>query len=279
MENVNKIFGKVIVVVAPHIDDGVLACGGTIAQITDKEKIHFVYATDSSKSPIPAFLSSNKPDRNLSSIRMKEAKVALTKLGIVASNIHFLGFPDGQLSFHGQEFKRSFTELIKRIKPNQILIPFRYDCHPDHLSTNRFVTQVIQNTKYSAELFEYFVYYRFRLLPREDIRNYINLNYLVKIDIASEHNVKKAALECFKSQVTKFYQWQNRPIMTRQLREEVCSNPEYFLKVNALSKSTKLFTRFNHWIPVIHRVEPLLKKTKDRGLLFLQSIVKLKIVN
>jgi len=42
--------GRVVVVV-PHMDDCVLAVGGTIARLANKEHIHFIYATDGMGSP------------------------------------------------------------------------------------------------------------------------------------------------------------------------------------------------------------------------------------
>ena len=43
----------VVLIAVPHMDDAVLACGGTIAQLPDPERIHLVYATDGIRSPEP----------------------------------------------------------------------------------------------------------------------------------------------------------------------------------------------------------------------------------
>src|SRR6266498_2234255 len=91
-------FPGVVVIAAPHMDDEVLACGGTIARLPQKKQIHCVYATDGSKSPVPpcSWLGSAAPD--LSSIRMQEARMSGSVLGIPQENLHFLQFPDGKLA-------------------------------------------------------------------------------------------------------------------------------------------------------------------------------------
>ena len=42
-----------ILIVAPHMDDEALACGGLIAKLPQKDRIHILYATDGMKSPAP----------------------------------------------------------------------------------------------------------------------------------------------------------------------------------------------------------------------------------
>jgi LmbE family N-acetylglucosaminyl deacetylase len=49
----NEIFKGVILIVAPHMDDEVLECGDTIAQLPQKEQIHVIYAADGMESPTP----------------------------------------------------------------------------------------------------------------------------------------------------------------------------------------------------------------------------------
>ena len=46
-------FAGTVLVVAPHMDDEALACGGLLAQLPDPTRIHVVYATDGTQSPAP----------------------------------------------------------------------------------------------------------------------------------------------------------------------------------------------------------------------------------
>lgn len=50
------VFRGELCVTVPHMDDCVLACGGTTALLPHKTEIHFVYATDGARSPPSFFL-------------------------------------------------------------------------------------------------------------------------------------------------------------------------------------------------------------------------------
>ena len=92
-----EVFKGVVVIAVPHMDDGVLACGGTIAKLPQKERIHVVYATDGMRSPAPVvpWLDTISPD--LGTARMREAKTAMGYLGIPEENIYFLNLPEDRL--------------------------------------------------------------------------------------------------------------------------------------------------------------------------------------
>ncbi len=53
--NPTSVFRGVVCVAVPHMDDGVLACGGSVALLPRGSQVHFVYATDGSRSPAPLF--------------------------------------------------------------------------------------------------------------------------------------------------------------------------------------------------------------------------------
>jgi LmbE family N-acetylglucosaminyl deacetylase len=258
----------VVVIVAPHMDDAVLACGGTISKFPQKDKIHIIYATDGSQSPKSILPLHNKDSKKLTKIRRQEAREALQILGVPKKNLHFLNFPDGQLKHYSTEFSKSFIDLIQQIKAAHILIPFRYDSHPDHLAVNDLTTKAIEKAGINnIQLFEYFVYYNFRLLPGRDMRKYINPSLLYKVEIHHESYKKRRALQCFKSQVTNFYEWQERPILSQTIIDESCQNQELFLLVNKsqnLINRKSLFIGKGRYIPIIHFLEPNLKKIKDK---------------
>ena len=274
MVNPSLILKGVTVIIAPHMDDAVLACGGIIAQLPQKNKIHIVYATDGSRSPHAMFPRYKQDAHNLTKIRIQEAKAALKILGVSETNLHFLNYPDGQLKHYASEFSNQIIQLIQKVEANQILIPFRYDSHPDHLAVNRLTTRALQkvNQNHIAR-FEYFVYYRLRLLPGQDLRKYINPHLLYRFDINHHSDQKRTALQCFKSQVTRFYDWQDRPILTQELIEEVCRNQEMLLKNNntkTLNQKETLFIKYRNYIPLVHYLEPALKAMKDKMVLIIK---------
>jgi LmbE family N-acetylglucosaminyl deacetylase len=158
--------------------------------------------------------------------------------------------------------RRRLIELIERIQPATIFMPFRYDRHRDHLAINHALTAVHQQKVWQSQLIEYFVYYRWRLLPMRDIRRYIHPQHLLEVDIQAVSSQKRAALDYFHSQTTYFYSWQTRPILTPMLLDEVSQTPELFLRYDPHLPGTAIFTKAVPWIRFVHRVEPFLQKWK-----------------
>lgn len=258
-------------VLAPHMDDAVLGCGGTLAKLTTQSNIHVVYATDGSRSPVPHSLRAAQPSPELSTIRAQEAKTALQELGVPYENIHFLNFPDGALRRYRSDFRQSILQLLQRLKPSYVLMPFRYDCHTDHIAVNALTTDAISSLNSDIRIFEYFIYYRLQLLPNKDIRTYIRPEHLIRSDIHTQAAQKRRSLEAFKTQTTRFYTWQTRPLLSVDLLDEVCTKPEFFLQVSAKSQHS-LFIRGDRLVPIISQLEPALKKIKSRGVLFIATL-------
>src|SRR5688572_29363366 len=256
-------FQGVIVLAVPHMDDEVLACGGTLARLPQKDRIHLIYATDGSRSPAPVLPVMDAAGPQLGFMRMQESRTALEILGVPSRNLHFLGFPEARLRDFRKKFSEAFLELVKKIQPDHILAPFRYDRHPDHLVVNRATTEALRCDAVRAKLSEYFVYHRWRLIPGGDIRKYVDSRHLVRIDIKNESAIKRQALNCFKSQTTKLYPWQDRPILSEKLLAEECDNPELFVRYDPAIPGPKVFTNARGWIRFAHLVETPLKKKKE----------------
>lgn len=250
-----------ILVVAPHMDDEVLACGGLIALLPDKSRIHVAYATDGTMSPAPVLPGSDAASPDLGELREQESVAAMAVLGVPEANLSFLGLPEARLSSHVAELARRIQDLAERIQPDHLLVPFRLDRHPDHLTVNRVVTDALKQGRIRGELTEYFVYHRWRLLPRRDIRRYLRPEQLLTVDLAAVSAVKREALDCFRTQTTRFYPWQTRPILTSVLLDEEC-RAEYFLRYDPGFPGMKVFTSMSAWIRLAHRLEPPLQKLK-----------------
>lgn len=261
-----------IVIVAPHMDDEALACGGLIAKLSDKSRLHLVYATDGMKSPAP-IMAGDEITPDLGKARMQESVHAMKLLGVPEQNLHFLGLPEAQLKGNIPALQKALNEKLKELAPQFILAPFRYDRHLDHLAVNHVVVSMIEQGILRAQLIEYFVYYRWRLLPKRDIRKYIQPQYLFKLDISDVATLKRRSLDCFASQTTIYYPWQTRPILTSILLDEECANPEYFLMHASLS-GTDVFSNLILWIRLAHRLEPILLRWKYLTLSTLKRIFR-----
>ncbi len=207
MQHVNpsETFPGTIVLVAPHMDDEVLACGGTLAQLPEKERIHIIYATDGMRSPAPILAWRDAITPDLGAIRRQEARTAAGLLGLPLENLHFCNLPEAELRRHREALSDRLMSLLGSLNPDTILLPFRYDRHPDHLAVNHVLTRAWRAGLIRSHLIEYFVYYRWRLLPERDVRRYIRPDLIMAVDLAPVAALKRAALECFASQTTRFY--------------------------------------------------------------------------
>jgi LmbE family N-acetylglucosaminyl deacetylase len=265
--NVNTVFFGKILFLVPHMDDEILACGGTIAQIINKELVYVVFITDSR-----GLADHNAaPKVDLNKIRSSESKAALGVLGIKGKNIKFLDFPDRYLKQYYNLLVVKLQEIINDIKPDHIFIPFRYDWHPDHITLNKASKSACAGVKFKISLIEYFVYTKWHLLKKRDIREYINPELLITVDISSVKDLKKKALECFKSQTTNYFEKQLRPTLTREFLEGNYNSPEIFLKTNKYLET--FYFGSQTWISIDSLIEPVLKNRKER---ILYSLYRLK---
>jgi LmbE family N-acetylglucosaminyl deacetylase len=262
--NVRDTFTGSGMILVPHMDDEVLACGGTIALLPDKSVWHVVYATDGMGSPEPVLRGRDKISPDLGQIRQAEAQAAMALLGIPPDNVHFLNMPDGRLSHHQLAVEEAVAHWVSQLQPDHLFVPFRYDRHPDHLTLNQVAVRLAKNGSWPGQISEYFVYYRWRLLPQGDVRRYIRTGLLNEVDITAVAQQKRAALDCYTSQTTRFYPWQARPNLTPELLDEVSQAPEVFLHYDEKLAGTAVFSHAVSWIRFAHRLEPFLKKRKDQ---------------
>jgi LmbE family N-acetylglucosaminyl deacetylase len=112
-----------ILVVAPHPDDEVLGCGGTIARYADAG--HDITVAIVTKGWEPLF-----PDSQVEQVRA-EARAASALLGV--SDLRFLDLPVTALAHLPEhELNGALLKLFREVQPNWVLLPFRNDLHEDH---------------------------------------------------------------------------------------------------------------------------------------------------
>lgn len=120
-----------LVVVAPHPDDEVLACGGLMAAHAANAGETLIVAVsdgEASHTGAPGWTASN-----LAAARRAESAVGLERLGARDSTVVRLGLADGRIN-------RSLGELSQRLhgllKPTDVVVTtWRFDGHPDHDAT------------------------------------------------------------------------------------------------------------------------------------------------
>lgn len=258
-------FAGDVLICAPHMDDETLGCGMLMALHALRGAVHVVFASDGARSPDPP---PQRPDAalGLPAVREAEAVEALAVLGVPRSNALFLGLPDGTLMRHLPELGRLVADHARRVRAAYVLVPFRYDRHPDHLALNRAVTRARCDGRLDARIVEYFVYTRWRLLGTGDVRDYVAAEDAVRVRSESAAELKRAALGRYRSQTTRYFEGQRRPILTDSLLAEVCAEAETFLHHRPERNGRLGLARRRYWIPLACRIEPALKRWKDRAL-------------
>lgn len=256
-------FPGVIVVVAPHMDDESLGCGALLAHEEVASRAHIVFATDGARSPEPP--DGGGAPAELPALREQEARAAASVLGVAQSRLRFLGLPDGSLAGDRAGLERALLPALDGLAPTFVFVPFRLDHHPDHIAVNRVVAGAVAAGALRARVVEYFVYSRWRLLPGGDVRACVAPDRLVRIDPGALAARKREAIECHRTQTTRHYGWQRRPILTAELVARVSSESEAYVLTD--DPSTPVLRGWARpLVPAVQRVEPMLKRWKDRVL-------------
>lgn len=111
-----------VLVVAPHPDDEVLGCGGTIRGLSQTG--HDVHVCIATRGWEPLF-----PESQVEQVR-GEARQASATLG---AKLSFLDLPVTRLAqMPEHELNGAVSRLIDSISPDWVFMPFRSDLHEDH---------------------------------------------------------------------------------------------------------------------------------------------------
>lgn len=129
-----------VLVLAPHMDDEVFGCGGTLtACAAGGSEVVVTYLTDGSKGYIQDSVSRLRDseirslEAELVATRKEEARRAGKILGL--SEPIFLDLPDGALALTPEAVGR-LAGVLHRVTPDVVYLPFLTDLHPDHWMTN-----------------------------------------------------------------------------------------------------------------------------------------------
>ena len=253
-----------LLILAPHMDDETLGCGGLIALHSDPTSVYCVFATDGSRSPTPLLPWLGKPDDDLPEKRKQEAIAALNELGVPEKNLVFLDLPDGKLSRHRRRLVDRLTDSIQKLRPEIVLAPFRLDVHPDHVALNRAARSIISETADQPQFLEYFVYFHLRLLPGGDIRRCLKTESLIRIDVREVSHAKMRALRKYDTQIRVSHPWQDRPILPVERLRERCKDPEIFLECDPNAPLLDVFPRHKFRIMSAFLAQRYGKRPKDQ---------------
>ncbi|MGH8420610.1 MAG: PIG-L deacetylase family protein [Pseudomonas sp.] len=136
--------GSRLIVLAPHPDDEVLACGGLLAAMAGRqEDIQLISVTDGEGSH-PG--SSQWPQSRLRAQRRLESEYAIAGLGLELSRFSWqrLEMVDGQVA----ERAESLTALLSQdLRTSDVVLStWRHDGHCDHEAVGHCAAQAAANT-------------------------------------------------------------------------------------------------------------------------------------
>ena len=165
-----------LLVVSPHPDDETLCCAGLIERVLHEGgRVSVLWITSGDAERIGLMLTAKTllPDsamaRQLGETRMREARAAVTRLGVPPAEQLFLGYPDRGLlallrehrttpyqspathadavpysdalfpghPYTGESLERDFAAVLARVRPTLLLAPSALDEHPDHRAAGR----------------------------------------------------------------------------------------------------------------------------------------------
>ncbi len=115
---------KSVLIVAPHVDDGELGCGGTIVKLLE-QGMHITYLAFSiGEDTVPDGIDKN--------IMFKECLNATKELGILTQNLIIKRFPIRKFNTYRQEILEILIEVRNKINPEIVFIPSSQSLHQDH---------------------------------------------------------------------------------------------------------------------------------------------------
>jgi LmbE family N-acetylglucosaminyl deacetylase len=189
-------------VLAPHPDDEVLGCGGTIARkVRQGTHVSIAFLTDGRGG------LAGSPEE-VTSLREAEALRAAATLGLSPDRLTFLRFADGQLTEHVQDATIGVRRLVDALGVHDLFVPYRREFHADHIAAWQIGSAC---RRPGMRLFEYPIWYGpwlwRRLRGRARIAAVSQLSdarRAVKVSILPFVEVKKRALAAHQSQVRAF---------------------------------------------------------------------------
>lgn len=160
-----------VLVIAPHPDDETLGCGGTLARLAPERDIHVLLVTNGDGG-------GGLPPET-SSVRKLEMAAAVRTLGIANDVIEF-DEPDGRFE-DTSAFRDQLAQLVKRIDPNWVFLPWLGDTHTDHARISAAASAVLKHSRVESLLY----YETWTPVPATHI-----------VDITSTVDTKRRALQC-----------------------------------------------------------------------------------
>jgi LmbE family N-acetylglucosaminyl deacetylase len=184
-----KRYVRRVLAIAPHPDDELLGCGGSLARrVHQGAIISIIYMT--SGEAAEGYYGRKRLDR----VREREARAGAHYLGI--NDLYFLRLRDGALP-NNPESADQLAALLRQIKPEIVYTPHAHDDHPDHKACHALTIAAIKRAGDSRLTGQP---WKVRILLAYEIWSPLaEYNHIV--DITPYMSLKINALRCHQSQV------------------------------------------------------------------------------
>lgn len=237
---VPEIPGDKRLVLAPHVDDDFIGCGGMILQtVKNRKRVEIAYLTDSGKRGTGGDAAARSTERR------KEAVNVAESTGIPPEHLHFLQGVDGEL--FNSSIEEELSRLIRKMKPDAIFAPIFLDTHKDHIACLEKLLYAIRKEPATfKDIKIYFYESQSPITPK-----YSN----IVLDITDFWKEKRRALQGYPSQGNDFafVEVMNR-VNGETFRKPYC---EVFLKVSPEDLAEFQFSDSEELLRIRERLEPL----------------------
>jgi len=214
------------IVIAPHQDDEVLGCGGTISQLRRWGiPVTILFLCDGANSHSKKMA----PDK-MAALRKEEALAAAKVMGIAAQDIFFIPVCNQGASANHEEIDKRLMPVLQNRPADNYFIPYRYEQQADHSATTTISLNAIKRLHNRALILEYPIWFwehkpwmnctifspkgmRQQLIhtARSLLRLFMHFNHYV--DVTETLDQKTRALGEYKSQMTRLQDDPTWPIL------------------------------------------------------------------
>jgi len=178
----NTLNEKQILIVAPHMDDEIIACGGVMQKyVKQGAKITVIFMTDGKEG------NPNYDPLELIELRREESRQACYLLGV--TDLVFLDNPEKYLK-NTQDNQHEIQTLVKEKNIDAIFYPMAFDGNRDHVTTSWIVLDALKELKSNISLYGYCVWSP--LIPT------------LTVNIDNEIKQKIKAMKLFTTQLEQF---------------------------------------------------------------------------
>jgi len=167
-----------VLIFAPHPDDDILGCGGTLCKLAKTANVCVVLVTDGS--------GAGELSIGTDKIRQGEFEKALALLGVTQTK--FLNQPDGFFKSNDR-LRESVIDILISFDADWIFFPAHFDYHRDHILISEFLFETASAVSKRSILIEYETSAPIQATHLVDITDVFSL----KIEALKQH---ETALAC-----------------------------------------------------------------------------------